>query len=117
MSKAMSLSNRPTFENAIALNTLSPLISIKAAMVAKRSERSWLSDMFLQRLDPNLAPPALRPPRPRPLPPVHLHRDRPLASELLEHLLLVVLRVLERVPVPPAHRQVIDPGRDLRIFA
>src|SRR5215207_11444012 len=45
MSKVMSLSSRPTFENAIALKTLSPLISIRAAIVEKSWDSSWLSDI------------------------------------------------------------------------
>src|SRR5687768_4114203 len=45
MSKVMSFSSRPTFENAIALKTLSPLISIRAAIVEKSWDSSWLSDI------------------------------------------------------------------------
>src|SRR6058998_447847 len=116
MSKAMSLSRRPTFENAIALNTLSPLISIRAAMVEKRLERSWLRDMFLQRLDPDVAPPALRPPRPRPLPAVDLYRDRPLPPEVLEHFFFVVLRVRAGFAIPLANEQVVDPSGNLRVL-
>src|SRR5688572_6616596 len=41
----MFSSSRPTFPNAMALKTLSPLISIRAAMVANRRESSWLRDM------------------------------------------------------------------------
>src|SRR5678809_374305 len=45
MSNAMSFSRRPTFPKAMALNALSPLRSIRAAMVPKRLESSLLSDI------------------------------------------------------------------------
>src|SRR5688500_17958753 len=45
MSNAMSFSRRLTLPKAIDLNVLSPLMSMRAAMVENRPASSWLSDM------------------------------------------------------------------------
>src|SRR6266705_2251640 len=70
----------------------------------------------LHTLDPDIPPTTFGAHRPT-FASVNLQPDRTFSAQYFEHSLLVILRQRTSFSVPVAYFQIIDPGRDLRVFA